>query len=195
MFINDSVMLDSEKMIFALRELFLKDGYIPYRMSRFEEYDLYAKNKEFLISDNVITFTGAGGRLMALKPDVTLSIIKNSKDMPDTLQKVCYNENVYRYSKEAKTFKELMQIGAETFGKVDINAVCDTILLAAKSLKVLTDDYIIAISNLDIIKRFVSQAAVCGADEENLIAAISSKNNTYLSQLQNTKDTDVLKSL
>lgn len=182
MIINDSIMHYSEKIIFTLRKLFLDNGFTPYRMSRFEEYDLYANNKEFLISDNVITFTGAGGKLMALKPDVTLSIIKNSKDEPDALQKVFYSENVYRYSKEAGTFKEIMQIGAETFGTVDLDTVADTILIAAESLKFLTDNFIIAISNLDIIKYLVSEITDNADTAEKLLFAVSKKDNAYLSQ-------------
>ena len=78
--INDDLLLDSEKIIFALRSLYSEYGYKPYRMSKFEEYDLYAENKEFLVSDNVITFTDTDGKLMALKPDVSLSIIKNGRN-------------------------------------------------------------------------------------------------------------------
>ncbi len=190
---NDSVMLESEKIIFKLRELFLKGGFVPYRMSKFEEYDLYAKNKEFLISDNVITFAGAGGKLMALKPDVTLSIIKNSKDEPNVLKKVFYNENVYRYSKEANTFKEMMQTGVETFGNVDINSVCDTILLAAKSLEVLTKDYLIVLSNLDILK-YLIECADC-EDKDGLLSAITRKNGDYLSKTTSNRESEVLKNL
>lgn len=40
---------------------------------------LYAANKSFLLGENVPTFTDLDGRLMALKPDVTLSIAKNTK--------------------------------------------------------------------------------------------------------------------
>ena len=196
MIINDSIMLFSEKVIFALRELFLESGFTPYRMSRFEEYDLYANNKEFLISDNVITFTGAGGKLMALKPDVTLSIIKNSKDEPDNIQKIFYSENVYRYSKEAGTFKEIMQIGAETFGRVDLNVVCDNILLAAKSLKSLTYDFIVAISNLDILKYLVSKITDNADMAEKLLSAVSKKENAFLSQFEsNTAEMAVLREL
>ncbi len=61
----------------SLRALYSKFGYRPYRMSKFEEYDLYAGNRSFLPSGGVITFTDTNGRLMALKPDVTLSIAKN----------------------------------------------------------------------------------------------------------------------
>ena len=75
-----------EKVIFSLRSLYRGFGYAQYKMSKFEEYDLYAKNKDFLISDSVITFTDTNGKLMALKPDVTLSIIKNLNNQTGQLK-------------------------------------------------------------------------------------------------------------
>ena len=103
---SGSLLKYDEKTVFSLRELYGKYGYSQYKMSKFEEYDLYVRNKDFLISDHVITFTDTNGKLMALKPDVTLSIIKNSKDLPETVQKVYYDENVYRVSKGTQSFKE-----------------------------------------------------------------------------------------
>ena len=47
-----------------LEALCRKFGYAPYKMSRFEEYELYVRNKDFLQSDRVITFSGADGRLL-----------------------------------------------------------------------------------------------------------------------------------
>ena len=32
-------------------------GFTQYNMSKFEAYDLYVRNKDFLISDSIITFT------------------------------------------------------------------------------------------------------------------------------------------
>ena len=58
-----------EKILYSLRGLYDTYGYTRYRMSKFEEYDLYARNKDFLISDGVITFTDTNGKLMALKPE------------------------------------------------------------------------------------------------------------------------------
>ena len=98
MIINDSLLKYDEKAIFALRDLYSKYGFTQYKMSKFEEYDLYVKNKDFLVSDSVITFNDTNGKLMALKPDVTLSIIKNTKDIKGFVQKFYYNENVYRVS-------------------------------------------------------------------------------------------------
>ena len=93
---------NEEAAVFELRKLYSSFGYQQFKMSKFEEYDLYVKNKDFLVSNEVITFTDGSGKLLALKPDVTLSIIKNSKDCGNKIQKVYYNENVYRTTKSNK---------------------------------------------------------------------------------------------
>ena len=93
---SDDVIKNDEKAIFKLRTLYRKYGYKQYKMNKFEEYDLYLKNKDFLVSDGIITFNDTNGKLMALKPDVTLSIVKNSRD--GELNKLYYSENVYRLS-------------------------------------------------------------------------------------------------
>ena len=72
---SDDVLKNDEKTIMSLRTLYRRYGYTPYKMSKFEEYDLYVRNKSFLPAGNIIAFTGTGGRLLALKPDVTLSIV------------------------------------------------------------------------------------------------------------------------
>ena len=102
-----------ERSSMRLRALYRQRGYTQYRMSKFEEYDLYAQNKDFLVSNQVITFTDLTGKLMALKPDVTLSILKNSKPTPRELHKFYYDEQVYRIPKAAKTYKEIRQVGLE----------------------------------------------------------------------------------
>ena len=91
---SESILKKEEKISLELRALYKKYGYLPYKMSKFEEYDLYVKNKDFLISDSVITFNDTNGKLLALKPDVTLSIIKNSTDQAGCKQKLYYNENI-----------------------------------------------------------------------------------------------------
>ena len=53
-----------------LNRLYEQYGYRKFKMSRFEDYDLYAQNRDFLRQDRIITFTDADGALKALKPDV-----------------------------------------------------------------------------------------------------------------------------
>ena len=68
---------NSEIAVLRLRSLYESRGYMQFKMSRIEEYDLYAANKDFLAGEGIITFTDPSGRLMALKPDGTMSIIRS----------------------------------------------------------------------------------------------------------------------
>lgn len=147
----DQVLRRDEQAIFRLRSLYRQYGYRPYKVNKFEEYDLYAHNKSFLVSDTVLTFTDTNGKLMALKPDVTLSIIKNSKDSEPALQKLYYNENVYRPSGAYGGFKEIMQAGLECIGQVDLYAECEVIMLAARSLASISEQYILDLSHLGFL--------------------------------------------
>ena len=96
MMLTDKVFREDEKAIYKLRELYSSYGYNHYKVSKFEEYDLYAHNKSFLVSQNLLTFTDTNGKLMALKPDVTLSIIKNAVADDKACYKLYYDEHVYR---------------------------------------------------------------------------------------------------
>lgn len=155
----DISLLDgAERLILALRALYRQYGYTRYRMGKFEEYDLYVENKDFLISENVITFTDTDGRLLALRPDVTLSVVKNLGDEPEMLRKLCYSENVYRVSKGTGSFREIMQVGLECIGKVDNACVGETLLLAAKSLALCAPSFVLEVSHLDILMAFLNEA-------------------------------------
>ena len=173
----------NEKVIFALRSLYASRGYSQYKMSRFEEYDLYAKNKDFLISNNVITFTDLGGKLMALKPDVTLSIIKNIKDNPKGIEKVFYNENVYRVSKGSETYKEIMQAGLECFGDIDSFQTCEVISLALESLKAISASAVLDISHLGLLENVFEGFSVPEQARAEIIRLIGEKNTHELTSL------------
>ena len=145
----ETVLKQEEKVALALQALYRNYGYLPYQMSKFEPYDLYVANKDFLVSDGVITFTDTDGKLLALKPDVTLSIIKNTQD--GELQKVYYNENVYRISGETKQFKEIMQVGLECLGDIGAYEVYETVTLAALSLREISSSFVLDISHLGVL--------------------------------------------
>ena len=102
---------NEEELCFNLQKLYGGFGYQRYKMGKFEEYSLYLDNKNFLKSQSVITFNDHGGKLMALKPDVTLSIVKNAA--PGQPRKVYYKESVYRPDKTTGEFREMVEkIGA-----------------------------------------------------------------------------------
>ena len=48
--IDPKVLKTDEQAAYTLRSLYRRFGYCQYNMSKFEEYSLYAKNKDFLKS-------------------------------------------------------------------------------------------------------------------------------------------------
>ena len=168
-----------EKVIFGLRSLYRSYGYTQYKMSKFEEYDLYARNKDFLISDRVITFTDTNGKLMALKPDVTLSIIKNIKDHSEGVQKLFYNENVYRISKGNESYKEIMQVGLECIGDIGPQDIQQVLVLAAKSLQSISPACLLNITDLDLLSQVVGETA----NLPTVFKCMEEKNEAGLKQL------------
>ncbi len=178
-----SVLTRDEITVFTLRALYAQYGYSQYRMSKFEEYELYLKNKDFLVSDNIITFTDTDGRLLALKPDVTLSIIKNNKDNPSGLIKAQYNENVYRISGGTHSFGELMQVGLECIGAVGEGEICEVLFLAARSLDSISKNNLLAISQLDIAEGIMEQLNIVGETARKILLHLGQKNASAIYDL------------
>ena len=189
----------AERVAFALRDLYDRYGYRQYKMSKFEEYDLYARNKDFLISDNIITFTDLSGKLMALKPDVTLSIVKNSMDTP-SVRKLYYHENVYRINKGDRGYREIMQVGLEALGDVDNYTISEVLLLAAKSLQTISDEAVLDVSHLGLLSELMDAIGVPRESQGALVHLISEKNAHEMAALcercyVSREDIDLLRSL
>lgn len=179
----ETYLKPEERAVFALRELYRGYGYLPFKMSKFEEYDLYVRNKDFLVSDRVITFTDMGGKLLALKPDVTLSIIKNGEDRPGEKQKVCYNENVYRVSGSTHQFKEILQTGLECIGDLDSYDVCEVVTLAAASLATVSPDFVLDISHMGILSALLDDITAEKSVRREIARCIAEKNTHDLTRI------------
>ncbi len=175
---GEAILKNEEKAVFALRSIYRQFGYLPYKMGKFEEYDFYVKNKDFLISDSVITFNDTNGKLMALKPDVTLSIIKNYKDEPGIVNRVYYNENVYRVSESTHAYKEIMQTGLECFGEIGIQNKLEVLHLAIESLVAISDNFILEVSHMGILSGLLAKASA-GVDFNSAITTCVGEKNAH----------------
>ncbi len=165
-----------EKAVYDLRELYGRYGYRLFRTGKFEEYELYARNKDFLGNDGILTFTDTRGKLMALKPDVTLSIAKNSEDIPGVVQKFCYDDEVYRLKPGQDDFAEIRQSGIECIGDIDTYDVCEVISLAVQSLELIGADYVLDISHMGIVRGLISLLQLPPDGEERILSCIREKN-------------------
>ncbi len=171
----NAIIPPAEQVSLTLRGLYQTYGYQQYKMSKFEEYDLYAQNKNFLASPQILTFSDQNGRLMALKPDITLSIIKNTRDDKQT-RKVWYTENVYRVPRNACGFREIMQTGLEYIGAIDLYAMCEVMMLAARSLETISPRYVLELSHMGILTGVLADMNVSAATASALMTAFGEKN-------------------
>ena len=168
-------------------------GFKKYKMRKFEEYSLYLQNKNFLQSEYVITFNDLSGKLLALKPDVTLSILKNKSSDGDN-QKLYYTESVYRLDKKAHSYKEIDQAGLEVIGSVGITETVEVISLALKSLALTGRGYTLDISHMGLLTSLVKEATEGDAElEREVLSFISMKNSHDLKKALGEKAEKLLR--
>lgn len=165
-----------ERASFALRALYEAAGCRKYHMGRFEEYGLYQENRSFLSSEQIITFTDLDGRLLALKPDVTLSIAKTAQPASGETLRYYYHENVYRPSAESHTFKEISQMGLEMLGAVGEAQVQQAVCLAARSLDALGAEWVLEVSHMGYLFGLFDALGVPDAARAKLLEKLREKN-------------------
>ena len=143
----------------ALSELYGSYGYRRYHMGKLESYDLYMENGGFLTGGQVITFPDGKGRLTALKPDVTMSIVKST--LPeDQVRKLYYAESVFRIMPGSGECRELKQMGLESIGPGDLTQQAEVVLLAMKSLHAVSGDYVVTLGHMGLVCAVLEQAAL-----------------------------------
>lgn len=181
--LSEKILRNDEKAVYGLRSLYRRFGYVRFKMSKFEEYDLYVRNKDFLISDGIITFTDTNGRLLALKPDVTLSIIKNAKDKKGVVEKLYYNENVYRISNDSHSFKEINQTGLECIGDIGLYDICEVLYLALKSLENIDPNYIVDIAHAGLVSSLIKACDLSEGVKAGVLESIQNKSIDEIASL------------
>lgn len=176
-----------ETDLLKLQRLYAQYGYDKFRMSKFEDYTLYLQNKDFLKGGNIITFNGPDGRLLALKQDVTLSIVKNAQD-DSTPYKVFYTENVYRASDDTNDIREIPQAGVEYVGSVDVYAMSEVIRLALESLAVVSERYILGVSHMGFVRGLLDAAGFSMDMRRQVLSCIQSKSAHELHAICRAQD-------
>ncbi|MBQ8390255.1 MAG: ATP phosphoribosyltransferase [Oscillibacter sp.] len=178
-----NILRPQERAALRLRLLYEKAGFRQYHMGRFEEYGLYQENRRFLSSEQVLTFTDLDGRLLALKPDVTLSVAKNAQVEEGQCGRFYYSENVYRPSQESHTFKEISQMGLECIGAVDDTVTAQAVSLAIESLEVMERPFVLEVSHMGFVTGLLDAVGAPGAIRGKLLSCIRDKNRHELQKL------------
>ena len=168
--------LNSQELaVLKLRNIYEDFGYKKFKVSRFEEYSYYLENRNFLFTKNIATFTDLDGRLMALKPDVTLSAVRNSKASAENPEKLYYIETVCRENQSYPSYQELSQTGVEFLGSVDLYTTMEMITLAAKSLEVFGGEYVLVVGNMDFVLDYFNSLGLNPDRTEKLLPYFTAK--------------------
>ncbi|WP_314652025.1 ATP phosphoribosyltransferase regulatory subunit [Slackia exigua] len=184
-FSSDDLEWDT-RVTLALDALYRMSGYERYRMNKFEPYDLYLEHRGFLRDDAVISFTDPRGRLMALKPDVTMSIVKNAS-VDAAVERLFYIENVFRVPPGGSEFTEIAQMGLECLGcdsgyvQSDVDA--EVVALACRTLDVCGGRSRLAVSHMGFLSALLDACLLEDESREQALRCIRLKNASGLADV------------
>ena len=177
---KDLVLLDIRKMY----DLY---GYKRISLPSFEEYDLYNENKDF-IDRNILTVMSPNAKLLALRPDITLSVAKKiSKDQSLKYSKIYYQENTYNLTKYVG-YDENEQLGIELIGKESTFLDFEIVDLAIKSLDIINEKSMITLSHARFISSIFDNLNLEYEVKEEIFDCINKKNSHDIKKiLENNK--------
>lgn len=166
----------------ALRALYESLGYRRYRAASFESYDFYLENKSFVECEAVLPFTDASGRLLALKPDVTMSIVKRTRPDMES-ERLYYVEQVFRARRHGEGWRELGQMGVEFIGASTAYAQAEVVMLAARSLAAIGPDWTLSLGHTGLAAGLLAAAGATEAQRAAALDALRHKNAPALEAL------------
>ena len=162
-----------------LNKLYQEAGYKRFRMPAFEPYDLYAANRDFVNANQLITFTDLDGTLMALPPDVTLSVLRSGAGIP---QRVWYNASVCR--PKNGHFCRIPQTGIERIGEPDEDTEAEILTLAARSMACISEAYIIRVSDISFLRTLFASMQLTDPVSQQLLTLLAAKNTAGIAQME-----------
>ena len=180
-------MSKKDLVLLNIRKMYDSYGYKKISLPSFEEYDLYNENKDF-IDRNVLTVMSPNGKLLALRPDITLSVAKKvSKDQSLKYSKIYYQENTYNLTKYVG-YEEDEQLGIELIGKESTFFDFEIINLAVKSLDIINKKSMIAVSHAGFISSIFENFDLEYEIKEQIFDCINRKNSHDIQKtLENNK--------
>ena len=169
-------MSKKDLVLLNIRKMYDSYGYKKISLPSFEEYDLYNENKDF-IDRNVLTVMSPNGKLLALRPDITLSVAKKiSKEQSLKYSKIYYQENTYNLTKYVG-YEEDEQLGIELIGKESTFLDFEIINLAVKSLDIINKKSMIILSHAGFISSIFENFDLEYEIKEEILDCINRKNS------------------
>lgn len=175
-------------VVLNIRKMYDSYGYKKISLPSFEEYELYNENRDFILG-NILTIMNPSGNLLALRPDITLSVAKKiSKEKTLKYDKIYYQENVYTTSKYVG-YKETEQLGIELIGKETLFLNFEIVNLALNSLNIMNKKNMLVLSHAGFISSIFEDIRMEHDVKEQIFEYINNKNRHDIEKLlENNKN-------
>lgn len=170
-------IMNENNTAYKLTKIYEQYGYKKIKLNKFEDYNLYNNYKDFLQTEHILTFMNLNGNLQSLRPDVTLSIVKNVlKDNDKYTKKIYYIEDIYKINNVSNEYEEIQQVGVEIIGTLSTYSNLEIISMAIDSLKAVNSEYILEISSIDFMFSLIDELDLDEDKKLEILNFIYSKN-------------------
>jgi histidyl-tRNA synthetase len=142
-----------------MREVARRWGYREVCTPEFEDLDLFTMRSGEGIIEEMYVFEDKGGRKLALRPEITASVIRmyinEAKVAPKPLR-WCYFADCFRYERPQKgRYRQFWQFGVELIGADTALADAEAIMLAAEMLTATGVTYELKVGHLSFMKNLL----------------------------------------
>lgn len=180
---RDIVPYECKKKLFVqntLEEIFYSWGYEKIITPTLEFYDTFQQYKNSLKQEEMYKFFDNKGRILVLRPDMTIPIARvvstkfKDKDKPVRLQ---YYANVFRVNESLGGKRnEYTDCGIELIGKKGFNADIEVLLLTFKTLERLgLENFKIELGHIGIMNSIFKKLNICDDKRNELSNLIEKK--------------------
>lgn len=160
-------------------------GYEEYGAPLLEPLDIYtAKSGQELAGEQTYTFTDRGGRIVAIRPEMTPTV---SRMVAARRQELAYPARLYsianfmRYERPQRgREREFWQMNVDIFGVDEVSAEAEIIALAdviMKDFGAKDSDYVIKINNRKLINFMMAQYLGLDATQAQLMVKLFDRRN------------------
>ena len=142
-----------------MREVARRWGYREVCTPEFEDLDLFTMRSGEGIIEEMYVFEDKGGRKLALRPEITASVIRmyinEAKVAPKPLR-WCYFADCFRYERPQKgRYRQFWQFGVELIGADTALADAEAIILASEMLNATGVTYELKVGHLSFMKNLL----------------------------------------
>ena len=185
-------IMNENNLVSELTKIYEQYGYKKIKLNKFEDYNLYNNYKDFLQTEHILTFMNLNGNLQSLRPDVTLSIVKNVlKDNDKYTKKLFYIEDIYKIDDVSNEYEEIQQVGVEIIGTLTKYSNLEIISMVIDSLKTINnDEYILEISSIDFMFALIDELDLDEDKKLEILNLIYSKNKHDLEKTLTVNNID-----